>query len=150
VLFLRRFLANCCLIFAPVNATNFAERLQGLAEPDSALMSEATQRAVQGLVEASSFGEHSVNGKTEPQKLYQLDGIRHGATRFEAAMSRGLTAFVGRERELEVLERGLDDARSEPRVIDVAAEPGIGKSRLLHEFRQRVSPRTVTPASAPP
>ena len=53
-------------------------------------------------------------------------------------MSRGLTAFVGRERELEVLERGLDKARSELRVIDLVAEPGMGKSRLLHEFRQRI------------
>ena len=53
-------------------------------------------------------------------------------------MSRGLSAFVGRERELEVLERGLDEARSQLRVIDLVAEPGMGKSRLLHEFRQRI------------
>ena len=49
-------------------------------------------------------------------------------------MSRGLSAFVGRERELEVLERGLDKARSELCVIDVAAEPGLGKSRLIRDF----------------
>ena len=53
-------------------------------------------------------------------------------------MSRGLSAFVGRERELEVLERGLDKARSELCVIDLVAEPGMGKSRLLYEFRQRI------------
>ena len=56
-------------------------------------------------------------------------------------MSRGLSAFVGRERELEVLERGLDKARSEICVIDLVAEPGMGKSRLLHEFRQRIGDR---------
>jgi hypothetical protein len=53
-------------------------------------------------------------------------------------VSRGLGTFVGREHELEVLERGLDKARSELRVIELVAEPGMGKSRLLHEFRQQV------------
>ena len=53
-------------------------------------------------------------------------------------MSRGLSAFVGREREMEILERGLAEARSQLHVIDLVAEPGMGKSRLLHEFRQRI------------
>ena len=120
------------------DTVNFAARLQALAEPDSALMSEATHRSVQGMVEASFAGEHSIKGKSEAQKVYRLDGIRHGATRFEAAVSRGLSTFVGREHELEVLERGLAEARSELRVIDIAADPGMGKSRLLHEFCQRI------------
>ena len=120
------------------DTVNFAARLQALAEADSTVMSEATHRSVQGMVEASFAGEHSIKGKSEAQKVYRLDGIRHGATRFEAAVSRGLSTFVGREHELEVLQRGLAEARSQLRVIDIAAEPGMGKSRLLHEFRQRV------------
>jgi hypothetical protein len=92
---------------------------------------------VQGIVEASFAGEHSIKGNSEAQKVYRLDGIRHGATRFEAAVSRGLSIFVRREHELEVLERGLTEVRSELRVIDISAEPGMGKSRLLHEFRLR-------------
>jgi AAA ATPase domain len=90
------------------------------------------------MVEVSFAGEHQIKGKAEPQKLYRLDSIRHGAMRFEAAISRGLSAFVGREREFELLERSLDEARSELRVIDLAAEPGMGKSRLLYEFRQPI------------
>ena len=50
----------------------------------------------------------------------------------------GLSTFVGRERELEVLERALNNARSQLRVVDLVAEPGMGKSRLLYEFRQRI------------
>jgi predicted ATPase len=50
----------------------------------------------------------------------------------------GLSIFVGREHELEVLERGLDKARSQLWVIDLVAEPGMGKMRLLYEFRQRI------------
>ena len=45
--------------------------------------------------------------------------------------------YVGRERELELLERTLAEARGELRVIDIVAEPGMGKSRLLHEFCRR-------------
>ena len=120
------------------DTVNFASRVQSLAEPNSVFMSEATHRLVQGLTNASFAGEHTVKGKSEPQKIYRLDAIRHGATRFEAAVSRGLSAFVGRERELDVSEGGLEKARSELCVIDLAAEPGMGKSRLLHEFRQRI------------
>jgi class 3 adenylate cyclase len=120
------------------DTVNFASRLQGLAEPDSIFLSEATHRLVNGMVEAGFVGEQAIKGKSEPQKVYRLDSVRLGTTRFEAAISRGLSVFVGREREMEVLERGLDEALSKLCVIDVAADPGMGKSRLLHEFRQRV------------
>jgi len=107
------------------DTVNFASRLQALAYSDSVFMSESTHRLVQGLVEASFAGEHTIKGKAEPQKVFRLDALRVGATRFEAAVSRGLSTFVGREREMEVLERGLDKARSELRVTDIAAEPGM-------------------------
>jgi class 3 adenylate cyclase len=119
------------------DTVNLASRLQNLAEPGTVYLSEAMQRLVQGLVETTFAGAHAIKGKAEPQKVYRLDSIREGATRFEAAVGRGLTAYVGRERELEILERGLAEARGQLRVIDIVAEPGMGKSRLLHEFRQR-------------
>jgi class 3 adenylate cyclase len=120
------------------DTVNFAARLQSLADPNSVFMSDATYRLVQGLVDATFTGEHTVKGKTDRQKVHRLDAVRQGATRFETAVSRGLSTFVGREKEMEALERGLDKARSELCVIDFAAEPGMGKSRLLYEFRQRV------------
>jgi class 3 adenylate cyclase len=120
------------------DTVNVASRLQTLAEPDSVFMSEAMHRLVQGMVEASFAGHHEIKGKSDPQKVYRLDAVRRGATRFEASVSRGLSTFVGRQREFEVLERALDEARSHLRVVDVAGEPGMGKSRLLHEFRERL------------
>jgi class 3 adenylate cyclase len=120
------------------DTVNFAARLQTLALPDAIFLSEATHRLVQGMVEASFADEHQIKGKSEPQKVFRLDSIREGATRFDASVSRGLSTFVGREHELDVLERGLQRARSQLSVIDLVAEPGMGKSRLLHEFRQRI------------
>ena len=120
------------------DTVNVAARLQAMAEPEATVMSEAMHRLVQGLVEASFAGEYQFKGKSEKQKVYRLDSIRQGATRFGAAVGRGLSAYVGRERELEILERGLAEARSQLQVVDIRAEPGMGKSRLLHEFRRRV------------
>src|SRR5450432_1808794 len=120
------------------DTVNVAARLQAMAEPGAVVMSEAMHRQVQGMVEASFAGDHQFKGKAEPQKVYRLDSVRLGATRFGAAVGRGLSAYVGRERELELLERGLAEARKELHVIDIVAEPGMGKSRLLHEFRQRI------------
>ena len=121
------------------DTVNFAARLQSIAEPNSVFMSEATHHSVQGLVETSFAGERAIKGKSVPQKVYQLEAVRPGITRFEAALSRGLSTFVGREGELGVLERCLDEARSQLAVVDVAGDPGIGKSRLLHQFRQLIS-----------
>ena len=120
------------------DTVNLASRLQTLAEPGTVYLSEATQRLVQGLVETTFAGEHAIKGKAKSQKVYKLEAIRRGATRFDASVRRGLSAYVGRERELDVLERALAEAGGELRVIDVVAEPGMGKSRLLYEFRRRV------------
>jgi class 3 adenylate cyclase len=120
------------------DTVNLASRLQTLAEPGTVLLSEATHRLVQGLVEASFAGTHAIKGKTEPQKAWRLDSTREGATRFAAAVARGLGAYIGRKSELDILERGLVEARRQLHIIDVMAEPGMGKSRLLHEFRQRI------------
>jgi class 3 adenylate cyclase len=125
------------------DTVNFAARLQSHAEPNSVFMSDATYRLVQGLVDATFTGEHAVKGKSDRQKIHRLDVVRQGATRFEAAVTRGLSSFVGRGTEMDVLERGLDKARCELCVIDLAAEPGVGKSRLLYEFRQQIGKDSV-------
>ena len=94
------------------DTVNFAARLQALAEPDSVFISEATHRLVQGMVDTNFAGEQTIKGKSEPQKVYRLESVRRGATRFDAVVSRGLSAFVGREHELEALDRALDEAHS--------------------------------------
>jgi hypothetical protein len=63
-------------------------------------------------------------GNPNRKRSFGSTGIRQGGTRFDAAVIRGLNSFVGREHELELLERGNTEARSELRVIDISAEPG--------------------------
>ncbi len=121
------------------DTVNLASRMESLAAPGTVLLSEASYRFVQGLVDASFAGEHQVKGKTETQKTYRLDAIRQGASRFDSSLSRGLTTYIGRDRELETLERGLDAIGAGIGVIDIVGEPGIGKSRLLHEFRGQIT-----------
>jgi hypothetical protein len=113
------------------DTVNLASRLQTLAKPGTVYLSEATQRFVQGLVETTFAGEHAIKGKATSQKVYRLEAIRRGAARFDAALDRGLSDYIGRAREMESLERAFSDGQAALRVIDIVADPGIGKSRLL-------------------
>jgi class 3 adenylate cyclase len=121
------------------DAINLAARLQTLAQPTTIVLSAATHRLVEGMVESHFVGMRDIKGKSEPQRIFQLNALRKGAVRFDVALSRGLTTYIGRDREFETLERLLAEARSGLRVIDVSGEPGIGKSRLVYEFHQRLA-----------
>jgi class 3 adenylate cyclase len=125
------------------DTVNLASRLQAQAEPGCVFITEATHVLVAGLVEAAFVGSLPIKGKTEAQNAYRLTGIREGAVRFDVARQRGLTEFVGRTRELEVLNHHLRASVTGLRVIDIAGEPGIGKSRLLYEFRQRLTDKDL-------
>jgi class 3 adenylate cyclase/tetratricopeptide (TPR) repeat protein len=126
------------------DTVNLASRLQALAEPGSVLLSEAAYGAVEGLVEVTPGGEHQIKGKAETQKTWRLHAVHEGTARFARSISRGLTAYVGRRAELGVLDRHFDGIAEGPKAIDLAGEPGIGKSRLLHEFLIRVTRQRAT------
>ncbi len=116
------------------DAVNVAARLQSLSEPGAVLLSEAAYRLVDGLVEATFAGERALKGRSAPEEFYRLDAIRGKAPQFEASLNRGLTAFVGRDRELDVLEHSFALMGSGVQVIDIVGDPGIGKTRLVREF----------------
>jgi class 3 adenylate cyclase len=127
------------------DTVNLASRLQALASPGTVLLSERAHRLVEGRAEAEFAGEHAIKGRDAPEKVYRLLSVRGDASRFDAALICGLTTLVGRERELDALEQAIAQIDAGTRTVDIVGEPGIGKSRLLHEFRARaVTRRALT------
>ena len=119
---------------------NIAARVQGQAEPDTVVISTATQRMVTGLFETADRGRHELKGISTPQTLYRVMAESPAQSRFEAAVRSGLTPLVGRESELSILtERWTQAQAGNGQVVLVSGEPGIGKSRLVEEFKAQVS-----------
>lgn len=117
--------------------TDVAAGLQRLAEPGAIYLSESTYRAVREYIDCAPLGALAVEARADPVTAYEALGETAVRTRFEAATERGLTPFVGREQELRVLKGYLEEARrGRGQVVFVTGEAGIGKSRLLLEFRR--------------
>ena len=117
------------------DTVNLASRLQSLAEAGTVLLSEDVHRLVEGYVEDADLGAREVKGKAEPVRVYRLEAMRDGVNRFERALQRGLTALVGRERELERMEAAWAATRTgDCRALCLSGEAGLGKSRLVYEF----------------
>ena len=117
-------------------APNVAARVQGAAEPGAILITAAVQRQTAGLFVAEDFGARELKGVSELVTLYRIVRASGGGRRGGA---RALTPLVGREEELDILSRRWERARSgEGQLALVVGEPGIGKSRLIEEFRARL------------
>ena len=113
-------------------APNVAARVQGLAEPGTVLVTANVQRQTAGLFVAEDKGAHELKGVPAPVTLYRI--VRASGGRRSGA--RTLTPLVGREEELDLLRRRWERARGGAgQLVLIVGEPGIGKSRLVEEFR---------------
>ena len=122
--------------------THFAARMEQLATPGSILLTAATLRLVEGLVRVSALGPVPVKGVAEPVEVFELRGATTVRGRLQAGATRGLTRFVGRQTELEVLSQALARAEvGQGQVVAVVGEAGVGKSRLLYEFLRSHHPQ---------
>jgi predicted ATPase/class 3 adenylate cyclase len=118
------------------DTTNLAARMQQGARPGAVVITQATHAATRGLFETVELGELSVKGRAPARAHEVVRALGHRA-RLELAAERGLTPLVGRTRELATLHDLFDQARAgRGQVVLIAGEAGIGKSRLLYEFRQ--------------
>ncbi|MBU0545203.1 MAG: AAA family ATPase [Proteobacteria bacterium] len=127
------------------DTVNLASRMESLAEPGTTYISEDTFKSTEGLFRVEALGEKEIKGKEKPLKVYRVIAPSSRRTRFDVSAERGLTPFVGRQRELELLLDGFERSREgRGQAISIISEAGIGKSRLLYEFRKAVTNEDVT------
>ncbi|SHH61514.1 AAA family ATPase [Bradyrhizobium erythrophlei] len=115
---------------------NIAARVQALAEPGAVVVTARVQRQVAGLFVAEERGSHMLKGVPEPVTLFRLVRASGGGRRSGA---RNLTPLVGRGEETAMLMRRWERARQgDGQLVLIVGEPGLGKSRLIEEFHNRL------------
>ena len=123
---------------------NLAARLESSARPGGVLVGEATRRAAGEAFQWAEVGPLELKGKAEPVAAWEPVGVDDNQNRFELLAKRGLTSFVGRNRELESLVAAWQRAAGgRGQVVSIVGEAGLGKSRLLHEFKTELARRAV-------
>jgi class 3 adenylate cyclase/predicted ATPase len=119
---------------------NIAARIQGLAEPNTLVISDATYRLVQGYFDCEALGAQTLRGVAEPITLYQVLGESGVHSRLDIASAHGLTPLVGRESEVTLLlERWAQAKSGHGQVVLLTGDAGIGKSRLVQVLKDHVA-----------
>jgi class 3 adenylate cyclase/tetratricopeptide (TPR) repeat protein len=115
--------------------THLAARMEQMAMPGSTLMPADTLRLAEDYVQVKALGPRAVKGLEYPVEVYEIVGAGTVRSRMKAAAARGLTRFVGRDSELDLLRQALARAGAgHGQIVAVIGEPGVGKSRLYWEF----------------
>jgi class 3 adenylate cyclase/predicted ATPase len=118
---------------------NIAARLQALAEPDTAIISEATYRLLHGLLACRDLGFQRLKGVSTTMRAYCVLGERTDS-RSEGSTEVGRTPLVGREQEVAlILDRWEQVKEGVGQVVLLSGEPGIGKTRLLQVLKERIA-----------
>ena len=119
---------------------NIASRIEGLAEPNTVAISEATYRLIQGYFACQDLGAQPLRGVPEPVRVYQVLGESGATSRLDVAQPRGLTPLVGREQEVGLLlERWEQVKAGQGHVVLLTGDAGIGKSRLVQMLKDHVT-----------
>jgi class 3 adenylate cyclase/tetratricopeptide (TPR) repeat protein len=120
------------------DTTNTAARMQQLAEPGQIVVADATERLVAPYFELRALGTFAVKNRAQSVAASELRRARPHVSRLAARAAHGLSPFVGRDDAMTTLERALAAARAgRGQVALIVGEAGMGKSRLLREFRER-------------
>jgi class 3 adenylate cyclase/tetratricopeptide (TPR) repeat protein len=126
------------------HTVGLAQRMETLAEPGKAYLTESTAALARGFMALEDLGEFEIKGVSHPVRVHELAGVGAARSRLDLSRERGFTRFVGREREMGALEAALARAEEgEGAAVGIVAEAGVGKSRLGHEFAERARARGV-------
>lgn len=119
---------------------NLAARLQGLATPNTLVISEATLRLVEGYFTCEALGEQTLRGVAQPLQVYQVLKESGVSSRLDIASAHGLTPLVGRESEVTLLLERWEQAKvGQGQVVLLSGDAGIGKSRLVQMLKDHVA-----------
>ena len=123
--------------YTPIGHTaNLASRMQTLAATGSIAISEQTRLLCEGYFALKALGPARVKGVSEPVNVYEVTGLGPLRTRLQRSAGRGFSKFVGRQREIEAMKSAAALAQSgRGQIVAAIAEAGVGKSRLLFEFK---------------
>jgi tetratricopeptide (TPR) repeat protein len=132
------------------HTTHLAARMEELAGPGAILMTAPTLREVEGFVEVKPLGAAQVKGVSRQIDAYELVSVTSARTRLHAAVSRGLTPFVGRKTEIETFQKLIEKSvAGRGQIFSMVGDPGMGKSRLVYEFKQSHVPADWLVLDAP-
>src|SRR4030095_8425658 len=121
------------------DAANIAARVQSAADPGAVIVTSAVNRLVSGLFVVEERGAHQLKGIAAPVELYRIVRLSSVRNRLAASIVHGLTPFVGRDDETRLLWSRWERARDgEGQVLLIVGEAGIGKSRLVRQFSNRL------------
>lgn len=124
---------------------NLGSRLVDLAKAGEILVGERTFRQAEGYFSFETLEPKRVKGKVGLVPIYRVGGTSTQRTRFDVSSDRGLTPLVGRGKELSQLLEAFQRIREgEGRAFSIVSEAGVGKSRLLYEFKKAMGKENVT------
>jgi len=127
------------------DTANVAARLQQAAEPATILLSEATYQLAQSYAQVEPVGPLILKGKADPISAYRLLEVSQMRAALRPSTAARRTTFVDRQSDLAILNNFLRQVESGHRqAVGIVGEPGIGKSRLLSEFRRQLASDRVT------
>ncbi len=127
------------------DTANIAARLQQAAEPATILLSQATYELAQSYARVEPVGPLMLKGKADPITAYRLLEVSQARAALRPSTAARRTTFVDRQSDMAILNNFLRQVESGHRqAVGIVGEPGIGKSRLLSEFRRQLADERVT------
>ena len=127
------------------DTVNLASRMESMAEPGTICVTEEIFKLSEGFFRFENLGVRKVKGKDDPVQTYRVISPSSLKTRFDVNAEKGLTPLVAREREIEFLLDAFRRAKNgNGQALSIVSDAGLGKSRLLYEFRKAVSNENLT------